>query len=143
MVVSILREASLIFRRIFLELGETDPFLEASTIDAACSRMFRKKYLQKDTIGIIPYGGYRKADNHSKSALKWMIYEEDKIKPEKIVHAGRAREHYIKELGIHVGGYRQSEKEKHVYNFHGCYWHGHTCLKIERTPEIEALFKKL
>ena len=129
MDVTILREAALKFRKIFLEMGQIDPFLEACTMASACSLLYRKKYLKENMIGIIPPRGYRKVDNHSKIALKWLCYEEKKIEPEKIISAARGREHYIQSLGIHVDGYRENGSEKHVYQFHGCYFHKHTCYR--------------
>ena len=43
MDVEILRRACIQFRKIFLEVCETDPFIAACTIASACSYVFRKK----------------------------------------------------------------------------------------------------
>ena len=59
MDVEILRRACIQFRKIFLEVGETDPFIAACTIASACSYVFRKKFLVPNTIGIIPPTGYK------------------------------------------------------------------------------------
>ena len=72
--VTILREAALKFRKIFLEIGGVDPFLETSTMASTCNLMYRKKYLKENMIGIIPPRGYRKVDNHFKITLKWLCY---------------------------------------------------------------------
>ena len=65
MDVEILRRACIQFGKIFLEVGETDPLITACTIASACSYLFRKKFLNPNTIGIIPPTGYRRADKHS------------------------------------------------------------------------------
>ena len=63
MDVEILRRACIQFRKIFLEVSETDPFIAACTIASACSYVFRKKFLVPNTIGIIPPTGYRRLTN--------------------------------------------------------------------------------
>ena len=124
MDVCILREACLKFRELFMEIGSVCPFSEGVTLAGACSLIYRKNYLKRDTIGIIPVGGYRKADKHSKMSIEWFIYEEHKLGNEKILHAGRGREYYIPEIGVHVDGFREVKGEKFVYQFHGCHFHG-------------------
>ena len=59
MNASILREACLEFRKMFLEIGNVCPFSEAVTLAGACSVIFRKNYFKNNMIGIIPVGGYR------------------------------------------------------------------------------------
>jgi len=36
-----------------------DPFQCSITIASACNKVFRRKFLKLETIGIIPAGGYR------------------------------------------------------------------------------------
>jgi len=50
MDVEILRRACLEFRKIFIAVGETDPFVSATTIASACSYVYRKKFLKPYTI---------------------------------------------------------------------------------------------
>ena len=52
--VSILRRAVLQFKRIFIKHAVIDPFEHSITIASACSRVFRRLFLEESTIGIIP-----------------------------------------------------------------------------------------
>ena len=49
--VTVLRQACLIFRREFIEIGSIEVFLESFTIAFACNKVLRKKFLKPDTIG--------------------------------------------------------------------------------------------
>lgn len=73
--VSILRQASLKFRELLIQVGKTDP-LENVTIAGACMTVFRRMFLKKNQIGIIPHKGYRGRDKQSAEALRWMKYQE-------------------------------------------------------------------
>ena len=126
MDVTILRKACLVFRKIFMDISGLDPFVEASTMAGACTAMFRAKFLQEKTIGIIPTNGYRKSINHSKISLKWLYHEEQSFYPEiRIAHEASSRERYIPELGTTVDGYREIDGVGHVYEFQGCFYYGH------------------
>ncbi|XP_031338599.1 uncharacterized protein LOC116167355 [Photinus pyralis] len=67
--VNILRQAYVEFWHKFVTENKVDPFRECCTIAAACSLVFRRNFLQKETIGRIPHGGYRAADNQSRVPL--------------------------------------------------------------------------
>jgi len=54
---TVLRQASQIFRRDFMEVGNVDVFLESCTIASACNKVFRKRFLEPETMGLIPSGG--------------------------------------------------------------------------------------
>ena len=147
MDVDILREACLKFQKLFMEIGNVCPFSEAVTLAGACSVVYRKNYLKENTIGIIPVSGYRKADEHSLVFIEWYIYEEYKLETDKILHAGRGREYDNYELGVHVDGYGESNGKKYIYQFHGCYFHGHNCLPLndneKRYTETLKIDKKI
>lgn len=142
--VEILRKACLVFRKDFIEENDIDPFLEALSIAGAAMAVFRKKYLKPETIGVIPKGGYRLADAHSKKSLEWLLYEEHQ-RGITIQHAGRGREFqpigcakvckkkfllifFITLCFFQVDGYHEGEAENTVYQFHGCLFHSHECL---------------
>ena len=55
--VTVLRQACQIFRRVFMEVGNVDVFLESCTISSACNKVFRKWFLKPENIGMIPSGG--------------------------------------------------------------------------------------
>ena len=69
--VDLLRKGCLTFRRIFHSMNDVDPFAEAMTIAQACQKVFRKCFLQEETIAAVPHLGY---DNHSLKALKWLAW---------------------------------------------------------------------
>ena len=56
--VTVLRQACRVFRREFAQIGNIDVFQESITIASACNKDLRKRFLQPDTIGLIPKGGY-------------------------------------------------------------------------------------
>jgi hypothetical protein len=67
--VTVLRKACRIFRRDFMDIGNTDMFIEAVKIASACNKVLRKKFLKPETIGLIPSGGYIANNTYRKKAL--------------------------------------------------------------------------
>lgn len=89
--MTILRLACIAFRQVFISECAIDPFLRCTTIASSCMLTYRKRFLQPDTIGIVPLGGYRLADNQSAVDLQWLRWKERGTdKP--IIHAGNGRE---------------------------------------------------
>ena len=122
MDVCILRRVCLKFRELILSVGNTDPFLECMTIASTCMRVFRKNFLRKQTIGILPSRGYRLVNNQSKKAIEWIIWEQN-VRNKEIIHSYNNREFRIPE-GITVDGYYEDNDSKFVLQFHGYFWHG-------------------
>ena len=115
--VDILRRSCLEFRRLFIETTDVDPFDKCITIASACNLVFRKNFLQPETIAIIPPHGYTPQDKQSALALKWLSYlaETENIN---IRHAGNSGEQRI-------GPYRvDGFFEGTVWELYGDYWHG-------------------
>jgi hypothetical protein len=56
--VTVLWQACQAFRREFKDIGIIEVFQEMITIASACNKVFRKWFLQPDTIRLIPTGGY-------------------------------------------------------------------------------------
>lgn len=130
--VEILSRACLKFRQQVLETGNICPFTEACTIASTCNKLFRRNFLKPDTIGIIPKNGYRFCDKQSRIALKWLLWEE-KQRGINIIHAAKQKEVIIK--GLKVDGYCRETNQ--VFEFHGCYFHGHTkCLRFNRNEPL-------
>ena len=46
MDVEILRRACIAFRKIFMDIGDMDPFVSGTTIASAYSYLYRKKFLK-------------------------------------------------------------------------------------------------
>ncbi|KAK5650251.1 hypothetical protein RI129_001280 [Pyrocoelia pectoralis] len=118
--VKILLKGCIRFWNIFKSSNYVDPFTEACTIASACNKVFRRRFLKPNTIGLIPVGGYRMADTQSKIALQWLRWIEHSQQIS-IQHAGKAREYRIPE-GVKVDGY--CKENNTIYEFLGCYWHG-------------------
>ncbi|XP_055387199.1 uncharacterized protein LOC129615842 [Condylostylus longicornis] len=130
--VVILREACLKFRKLFITECNVEPFLEATTIASACNLVFRRNFLKSNTIGLIPKNGYRYADNQSKQAIQWLVFEEENRKIN-IQHAAKEREAIV--AGVKVNGYCQETNQ--VFEFYGCYFHGHpSCLPHKRDKPL-------
>lgn len=78
--VAILREASLAFRRIFLdpEVAGVDPFRVAPTLAKLSLHVYRLKHLPASTMVNAPERGYRFAAMQSHIALKYFrLYERE------------------------------------------------------------------
>ena len=56
--VNILRQECCAFRIFFLNLVKMDPFRQAITVSSICNKVFRTTFLKRDTLGIIPRGGF-------------------------------------------------------------------------------------
>ena len=89
--VNLLGKGCLKFRECFISGYGVDPFLESLTIASACNLVFRRNFLQRDTIGIIPRNGYRRTDNQSDVGLKWLAWVAHSSNVS-MNHAGNGRE---------------------------------------------------
>ena len=123
--VTVLRQACRVFRREFAQIGNIDVFQESITIASACNKVLRKRFLQTDTIGLIPKGGYTANIKLSKKALMWLVHRE-RTDGCTILHGRNGREYRLPELPqLSVDGF--CPETRTVYEFMGCYFHGHTC----------------
>lgn len=100
--VEILTQACIKFRDLLMSVGNVCPFMEACTIASTCNKVFRRKYLTPQTIGIIPKAGYRWRDTQSKIAVQWLIWEE-RQRSINIIHAAKQAEVVLR--GSRVDGY--------------------------------------
>lgn len=124
--VDILRRCCLQFRTLFMEVSKRceidsgiDPLSKCITIAAACHFVFRRNFLSKNTIGIIPPQGYAPNDIQSNKAIRWLTHVAEKEQ----VYIRHARN----EGEVSVGKYKLDgycEENKTVYEFNGCFWHG-------------------
>lgn len=130
--VEILTQACLKFREIMIQECKVCPFVEATTIASTCNLVYRRSFLEPNTIGIISKGGYRMVNTQSKEAIKWLIYEAEKRGIE-IKHAGNSKEVIIHKMV--VDGYCQEKRQ--VFEFHGCYFHGHECITANRDKPLK------
>ena len=120
--VDILRRCSLQFRGDFMDITGIDPFERCITIASACNLVFRTNFLTPNTIGIIPYHGYRHEQKHSMKALQWIKYLAHSESLD-IKHARNSGEKTIGPYRVD-GDYETERGEKIVLEFHGDFWHG-------------------
>ncbi|XP_026286850.1 uncharacterized protein LOC113212391 [Frankliniella occidentalis] len=151
---TILRLACQAFRKLFAEHAGFDPMVQCITLSSACMAAFRRNFLQKDTIGIVPPGGYHGRGKQSHIALKWLDYESHKLgRVIKTIYTDRE----VSIMGRRVDGYveipkRNGTLEKRIYQFHGDYWHqcpihfppGPECgeNRLEQTRRLTEMFRE-
>jgi len=75
--IMVLRQACRGFRREFRHIGNIGVFLEPLTIASTCNEVLHKRFLQPQTIGHIPTGGYTGNNNYSKKAWLWLMHMEE------------------------------------------------------------------
>ena len=63
-------------RSEFAQIGNIDVFQDSMTILSACNEVLRKRFLEPDTIGLIPKGGYTANRKQCKKALMWLVHRE-------------------------------------------------------------------
>ena len=127
--VNILRLAANKFRRLILEVGCIDPYIECITLAQLCSKIYRKLFLQKNTIGIIPHHGYNHAKRYSVKAIKYYEYLMSKDNNLKIRHQLNGGEVLILDKYYVDGFVEKAEQNKkgEIHEFAGCFFHGHPC----------------
>jgi len=59
-----------------MHIGNIQVFLQAIKIATARNNDLRKRFLQPDTIGLIPTGGYTCNNKYKKKALVWLMHME-------------------------------------------------------------------
>ena len=95
-----------------------DPFDTATTIAAYCMQVYRTKFLQKDTIALLPqHQQFKRKQSHE--ALQWLSYtaEKEEIRIQHDRNGGEKR------VGnYYLDGY--CEETHTAYEYQGCYWHG-------------------
>ena len=123
--VDILAECCKLYREMFKKATDTgndetgiDPFDSATTIAGYCMQVYRTKFLQKDTIALLPqHQQFKRKQSHE--ALQWLSYTAEKEEI-RIQHARNGGE---KRVGkYYLDGY--CEETHTAYEYQGCYWHG-------------------
>ncbi|KAK3925572.1 putative DNA polymerase [Frankliniella fusca] len=123
--VTILRQACRAFRQLFQQTAGFDPMFSCITLSSACMAAYRRNFLQPNTIGLVPDGGYHGRGRQSHMALQWLDYESYKLgKVIKTIYTDRE----VSVLGRHVDGYIElhlpgGRVEKRIYQFMGDFWH--------------------
>ncbi|XP_052778720.1 uncharacterized protein LOC128216186 [Mya arenaria] len=142
--VDILRKCCLKFRKLFQEITQKDevlgidPFEKCLTIASACNLVFRRNFLEHESIGIIPTHGYRPEEKQSVLAYKWLAY----LAHQKDMYIQHGRNVGEKQIGPYkVDGYYETEEgEKVVLEMNGCFWHGcNRCFKSNTVNSVNDM----
>ncbi|KAJ8672391.1 hypothetical protein QAD02_003650 [Eretmocerus hayati] len=119
--VTVLRQAILNFRDMFIEMTNVCPFTGPVTLTGAYTAAFMTTFMEDKVIGVIPARGYVRADEQSRKAIEYFTYPGEVHRVE-IQHAGKGRERVLFD-NIRVDGYIPGPPEVEI-QFHGCLYHG-------------------
>ena len=116
--VDILAKCCRLYREMFKEETDIDPFDKATTIASYCMQVYRTNFLEKDTIALLSQDRQLKV-KQSYEALQWLSYtaEKEDIRIQHVRNGGEKR----------VGKYSLDgycEGTHTAYEYQGCYWHG-------------------
>ena len=143
--VDIMAQCCKLYREMFkkatdMDNDETgmDPFDTATTIAAYCMQVYRTKFLQKDTIALLPqHQQFKRKQSHE--ALQWLSYtaEKEEIRMQHDRNGGEKR------VGnYYLDGY--CEETHTAYEYQGCYWHGKGFfLGVERSVTLYTYYVSL
>lgn len=104
---------------MFMDKTGVDPFEKCLTIASSCNLAYRKNFLKKDTIAIIPPNGYRQKDKQSRIAINWLLWLERTT--------GLTIRHAFNNSEVQIGPYKVDglcQETNTIYEFYGCFWHG-------------------
>ena len=122
--VDILRNCCLLYREMFRDITEIDPFNKSITIASYCLTVFRTKFLKKDTVATFDRRRYLKT-MQSNTAVKWLSY----IAEKENVHIQHVRNGGEKRVARYsLDGY--CPQTSTAYEYQGCFWHGKDCVKM-------------
>lgn len=103
-----------------------DP-LAYNTLASLCHAIYKACFLEENTIALVPPGGYIN-HRYSNVALEWLEYLRIHEGVDDLIHAGNSSTSECKIGPYRVDGYSPSRKT--IYEFYGCYYHGHEqCIK--------------
>ena len=136
--VDILAKCCLLYREMFKEETDIDPFDKTITIASYCMQVYCTKFLDKDTVAIFSHARQLK-QNQSAEALQWLSYtsENEDIHIQHVKNGGEKR------IGKYsLDGYCQETNT--AYEYQGCYWHGKNLWDVtkygERNMNVFSLF---
>lgn len=71
---TILRQACLKYYKMILDLADINPYLECISLSQLSLTIFRKKFMKRNTLGIIPDNEYHMNTTQSKGCRRWLTY---------------------------------------------------------------------
>ena len=116
--VDILRKCCLLYREMFRNETDIDPFNKALTIASYCQEVYLTNFLKKDTIAVFNNDRQLKT-KQSNIAVKWLSYisEKEDLYIQHVRNGGEKRFN-----NYSLDGY--CEETQTAYEFQGCFWHG-------------------
>lgn len=132
--VEILRKACLKFYETMYDDCGIKPFIDSITIASFVNKVYRSKfYLTSPSdvpLSVTPLEGYRFRDKQSFKAIQYLLYFEKEIgQPIESSYRGREVKIRTADMCYKVDGYFVDELGgKHVVEYNGCFFHGHSCL---------------
>ena len=124
--VELLAAGAMQFRQHIIDTTKTsptdpglDPFRNNITIASMCAYIYRRNFMDKDTIGIIPEKGYNAEQKTSDKCITWLKYISITQNID-IQHALNGGEFAVGDYL--VDGYCRETNT--IYELHGCLWHG-------------------
>ena len=121
--VDILRNCCLLYRDMFQDITEIDPFNKSLTVASYCLTVYRTNFLKKDTVATFDRHRYLK-NLQSNMAVKWLSYVAEKENLH-IQHVRNGGEKRVARYSLD-GCCPQTST---AYEYHGCFWHGKDCVK--------------
>ena len=116
--VDILRKCCLLYREMFRDETDIDPFNKALTIASYCQEVYRTNSMKKDTIAVFNNDRQWKI-KQSNVAVTWLSYISEK-EDLYIKHVRNGGEKRVESYSL--DGY--CEETNTAYEFQGCFWHG-------------------
>ncbi len=115
--VDILLRCLILFNDLFHSETGIHPLLSDVTIAQTCMRVYRTNFLQKDSIGVIPRGGYRGTEKQSIEALNWLKWMSHKHSI-RIQHARNGKERRIGRFKVCMQFYDVLTENCTVFGFY-------------------------
>ena len=116
--VDILAKCCLLYREMFKNETDIDPFDKTLTIASYSMQVYSTKFLEKDTVAIFSHTRQLK-QKQSAEALQWLSYRSEK----EDIHIQHVKNGGEKRVGKYsLDGYCQETNT--AYEYQGCYWHG-------------------
>lgn len=109
MDVELLRRGCTTFMCDFLNLTDFNPFLQAITLAQTVMSVYRKNFMPREQLGVIPHNNYSLNINQLFIGQKWLIYQN------KDANGAIKFDARLKPSGLLVDGY--DETTNTVYEF--------------------------
>ena len=135
--VKVLRVCFLKFLEACMQTTGIMPGVDNLTTASYCNLVWKAKFLEPGTVGLVPHKGHVHKDTQSKIALSWLKFLDVCHFEVQLEYAGKNQgEHKVLLRGgiLKVDGYLSLTNT--VFEFYGCEWHG--CLSCH-SPSTKSL----